>query len=210
MSVQTGHSNARRAIVGAAVTILLGASALVATGRLGESAEAVELPPVAHQMRAFSNRPLADAGLPGVVQQARDNLNQRGPGQVMPGEARLLASGLGKNRVSVYALPTTGGAVCVVVSEVTYATTCVDSFERKTGNVQWINYSGTDVPQTITGVAADAAADVKVLVKGVSQDATLRRNAFFWQADTSVTRDDIQALLVRQDDGTNVRVDLAR
>jgi hypothetical protein len=208
MNTRTEHSRPTRALVGVAVAILATASALIAIGRLGEPAEAVELPPVAHQMQAFRNPPIADALLPEVVQDAQNNLNRTGPGAVMRGQTRILASGLGTNRVGVYAVPTTGGAVCYVVSEATYGLSCVDLFERRTGNVQWMHYSGPGVSQTVTGIATDAVTDVKVVVNGVPHDAILRRNAFFWQAGAGVRREDIEALLVRQADGDVIERDL--
>lgn len=159
-------------------------------------------------MRAFDNPPLEESRLPEVVRQAQNNIDGRGPGEVMRGQARLLAGDLGRNRVGIYALPTTGGNVCVVASEATYAATCVDSFDRGTGNVQPMIYSGVGAPVTVVGLAADAATDVKVVVKGVPQDVALKGNSFFWQADAGVTRDDIKGLLVRQSDGGVVSVNL--
>jgi hypothetical protein len=189
--------------------MLLAATAvLLATGRFGGSAEAVKLPAVAQQMRVFAEPPVADAELPEVVRAAQ--ANHSGPGEVIPGQTRRLADGLGVSRVGVYAFPTTGGHVCFVVSEGTYAATCVDSLERALGNVQWLNYSGEGMPQTIAGIASDSVNDVKVVVNGEAQTATLSRNSFFWQGAPAVTRDDIDALLVRQSDGEVVQVNLAR
>jgi hypothetical protein len=199
MSRGAERSKLKLAVVGAAVVTVVGAAILLATNRWGESADAVEPPTVADQMRAFDNPPVEESRLPKVVQQAQDNID---------GQARLLADDLGRNRVGIYALPTRGGNVCVVVSEATYAATCVDSFDRRTGNVQPMIYSGVGAPVTVVGLAADAATHVKVVVNGSPQDATLTDNSFFWQAEPGVTRDDVKALLVRQSDGGIVNVNL--
>ena len=210
MSATTAHSTRQRVLVGVIAMLIAATAVLLATGRFGGSAEAVKLPAVAQQMRVFAEPPVADAELPAVVRAAQANHNRRGPGVVIPGQSRRLADGLGVSRVGVYALPTTGGHVCFVVSEGTYAATCVDSLERALGNVQWLNYSGEGMPQTIAGIASDSVNDVKVVVNGEAQTATLSRNSFFWQGAPAVTRDDIDALLVRQSDGEVVQVNLAR
>ena len=69
-------------------------------------------------------------------------------------------------------------------------------------------YSGEGTHQTVVGLASDAVSEVSVDVAGHLLPATLKRNAFFWQAPASVTREDIDALVVRQRSGGATRVDL--
>jgi hypothetical protein len=208
MSGRAEHSRATLAVIGAAVVIGVISAVLLAAGRLGGRADAVERPTVADQMRALRNPPIEEARLPEVVRQAQNQIDGRGPREIVRGQARLLVHDLGVNRVGIYALPTVGGNVCVVVSEATYAATCVDSFDRGTGNVQPMIYSGVSSPVTVVGLAADSATDVKVVAGGSPQDATLKDNSFFWQADAELTRDDIKGLLVRQADGGVVSINL--
>jgi hypothetical protein len=181
---------------------------LIVTGVVGGHAGAADLPPVAKQMRAFEKPPLAPGDVPAVVSQAEDRL-ANGHGSAMANQVRLLASGVGKHRVAIYGIPTTGGAVCILVNEVTYSATCVDSFDSSRGNVQWTSYYGEGTPPTVAGLASDAVAGVQVVAGGVARDAVLRGNTFFWQsADPALADDDVEALLARQSDGSVVRVNL--
>jgi hypothetical protein len=183
-------------------------AALVVAGLFDGSASAVRLPAVADEMRAFDEPPIAASETPDVVRRAEESLRRAGHGEIIPGQTRRLATGLGKNGVGIYAMPATGGAVCVVVSEATYAATCVDSFDRRAANVRWIIYSGIGAPLSVAGLANDAVTDVKVVVDGVARDAVLERNAFFWQAEIGTPRSAMTALLVRQADGEMLKVRL--
>jgi hypothetical protein len=203
-----GHSLAKRITVTGAAATGMTVALLILTGVVGGHAGATDLPPVAKQMRVFAKPPLAPASVPAVVRQAEDRLAD-GHGSAMADQVRLLASGLGKHRVAVYGIPTTGGAVCILVNEVTYSATCVDSFDSSGGNVQWMSYYGEGTPPTVAGLASDAVSGVQVVAAGVAHDAVLRGNTFFWQsADPALADDDVEALLARQSDGSVVRVDL--
>jgi hypothetical protein len=203
-----GHSIPKRiAVVTAALTGAM-LAVLIATGVLGGHAGAADLPPVAEQMRAFAKPPLAPGDVPAVVRQAEDRL-ANGHGSAMANQVRLLTSGVGKHQVSIYGIPTTGGAVCILVNEITYSATCVDSFDSSGGNVQWLSYYGEGTPPTVAGLAADTVTGVQVVAGGVARDAILRGNAFFWQStDPALTDADVEALLARQSDGSVVRVNL--
>jgi hypothetical protein len=176
-------------------------------------AKAGDLPAAAQQMSVFKAAPVQDNVLPKAITQARDRLVTKGGlGSVMPNETRLLGTNLGRNRVATYAFPATGGAVCEVVAERTSVAMCVPSglegFDGLEGGVAWGIYSGEGVPQTVYGLASDAVGGVNVVVDGLPYEATLARNNFFWQAEAGVTRESIQALVVRQVDGGDVRVNL--
>ena len=193
------------AVAGAA---LIGA-VLAAAVTTGDRATAVRLPAVAHEMRAFDEPPLPRGEIPGVVEQAQANLGRAGHGAVVDGQTRRLAAGLGRNRVGIFAFPTTGGAICFVVSEQTYAATCVDSFRRSAANVRPLIYAGEGAPVTVAGLARNGVRSVKVLVRGAPEDAAIRGNAFYWQSrEAGVTRGDVDALHVRQADGEVLTVNL--
>lgn len=201
--------NRLAATVAAAMAGVVLAS-LVWDAQRGEEAGAVKLPAVAEQMSVFASSPVAPAEVPEVVQKAELRLPSRaGHGRAMPGQVRRLGRDLGRNRASAFAFPTTGGAVCVLVAEATYAATCVDSFEHESGNVRWMIYSGETSPQTVAGLAADSVVGVKVVVDGASEEVGLAHNLVFWQSsDHNLGREAIEALLIRQRDGTQVRVNL--
>ena len=202
------HSTAKRLAVIVAAATGMTLALLIATGVLGGRAGAADLPPVAKQMRAFAKSPLAPDEVPAVVREAEKRL-AAGHGTAMADQVRLLATGLGRHRVSIYGIPTSGGAVCLLVDEVTYSATCVDSFDSSGGNVQWLSYYGEGTPPTVAGLAADTVTGVEIVAAGVARDALLRGNSFFWQrADPALTDPDIEALLAHQSDGSVVRVNL--
>jgi hypothetical protein len=198
-----------------AVSILTIGVVMVAglLGVFGGVATAGDLPAAAKQMSVFKTEPVRDTALPKAVVQARHRLVTKGSlGSVMPNETRLLADNLGVNNVAIYAFPSTGGAVCAVVTETTSVATCIpgglDGFESIEGGVAWGIYSGEGVPQTVYGLASDEVAGVKVVVDGTEHEAELIGNSIYWQADPEVTRRSIRALNVRQLDDEIVRVNL--
>ncbi len=200
----------RLVVIAAAATVGVLLASLVWDAKHGEEAGAIELPAVAEQMRVFASAPVALEDVPEVVEKAERRLPARaGHGSAMPGQVRRLGRDLGQNGVAAFAFPTTGGAVCILVAEATYAATCVDSFERRSGNVRWMIYSGESSPQTVAGLASNTVANVKVVVDGAIEEARLADNLFFWQSENdAVAREAIEALLVTQSDGAQVRVNL--
>jgi hypothetical protein len=187
-------------VAAAAVTALL--------LRVGHDATAVELPPVAHDMAAaFALPVIADSQLPEAVRQGQDLLPR--PGTALPNQTRRIGHGLGKNRMDIYAFPTTQGKVCWVETESTPMGSCVPSFRFLKGEVATDVYSGDTAPQTVTGVASNRVAAISVRVGDRLEPVTVARNTFFWQAPTSdVTRGDIKGLVVRWRDGRTFDVKL--
>lgn len=198
---------AKLGLVAAAVIVGGLGAALIATGGFSGSASAFEQPRVAKQMRALNSEPLPAGEVPEEVQRAQQQLpDPRAQGVAIPGHVWRLAAGLGMSRVAIYAFPTTGGAVCLVVSETTHAATCVDSFDRRTGSVRFVMYEGVGTALTILGLASDAVTSISVLVEASAHEAVLRGNAFFWQSsDPAASSESLTALLVTQADGTVVR-----
>jgi hypothetical protein len=199
----------RRALL---VASLAGGAVAAATvlGAFHDSATAVDLPPVARQMSAFTKQPpLSASAVPASVKQFEDMVTGRaGYGAARSDQVRLLARGLGRHGVNVYGFPTAGGAVCYVVEEATYVASCAPRFHADDGNVVYGTYSGLGTPQTVMGVAPDGVKAVAVVVKGAPVSATLRNNVFFWQAPDGVQATDITALRIRQANGTSITVGL--
>jgi hypothetical protein len=185
----------------------LGAAALILAGA-GHQAEAVELPAVAHDMRAaFALPPLPDAQLPRPVAQGQEDLPR--PGAALANQTRRIAHGLGKNGAEVYVFPTTQGKVCEVIIEATSMGTCVPSFGLLKGEVTSDVYSGDRAPQTVTGLVSDRVAAISVRVDDRLVPVAVQHNTFFWQASTSdTTRGDIEGLVVRWRDGRTFDVNL--
>jgi hypothetical protein len=189
------------------IPVLAGVAALILI-RVGHEAQAVELPPVAHDMTAAFAAPVVpDAELPEVVRNEHDYLPH--PGRAIPNQTRRIAHGLGKNGVDIYVFPTTQGKVCSVVTESTSMGGCVPSFRFLRGEVESTVYSGETAPQTVTGLVSNRVAAVSVRLPDRLEPAALARNVFFWQAPTSdFTRGDIKGLVVRWHNGRTFYVNL--
>ena len=157
-------------------------------------------------MRAFTAPPLQQVSLPPNVRAGLDRLSQSN-GSAIPGEVRLLRENLGVNRVGLFAVPTTGGAVCFLVNERTYLGTCAPEFSRAQGNLVFSLYSGEGVPFTVAGLASDEVETVTVVVNGHAQRSTLKNNVFFWQSESeNITRDSLNEIHAEQADGSTITV----
>jgi hypothetical protein len=177
-----------RPIWALAALLVLGVSALLLS-RASHEAGAVELPQVAHDMKAQDYLPR--------------------PGAALPNQTRRVAQNQGKNGVDVYVFPTTEGKVCSVVTESAAMGGCVPSFRLVKGEVAWSVYSGETAPQTAAGLASNRVAAIEVRVRDHLEPVAMVRNTFFWQAPTSdVTRGDIKGLVVRWHDGRTFDVNL--
>jgi hypothetical protein len=181
---------------------------LVVLGLFSGSASALELPPVARQMRAFAAPPLQPGALPANVVTGLQRMADPGTqGAPVLGEARRLRGDLGANRVGLFAVPTTGGVVCFLVNEKTYVGSCASEFSRAQGNVAVTLYYGEGVPFTVAGLASDDVKAVSVVVGGQPRAASLENNVFFWQSDSpAITRDSLDELRVEQADGSSVSI----
>lgn len=184
-------------------------AALAVLGAFSRSASAFELPPVAKKMRAFTAPPLQQATVPPNLRTGLDRLSDpQSTGSAILTEVRLLRDNVGVNRVGVFAVPTTGGAVCLLVNERTYVATCAPEFSRRQGNLVIALYSGEGVPFTVAGLASDEVKSVAVEVNGHAQQSTLENNVFFWQSESeSVTRESLNAIRAEQVDGSMITVD---
>lgn len=196
------------------VVMVIAALAIAATlGSFGGVAHAGDLPAAAKQMHAFKGKPIRDSFVPVSVRAAEQRLASKGGlGAVMANQTRLLATSLGRNDISAYAVPTTGGAVCLVLAEKTTVSMCVpggaEGFDSVVGDVAWGIYSGTEVPVTVYGLVSDSVASVRVNVDGTLYDAAIEDNSIYWQAGDGVGRANIKGLVVRQNDGSEDFIDL--
>jgi hypothetical protein len=181
---------------------------LVVLGLFTGSASAVELPPVARQMRAFAAPPLQPGALPATVPTGLQRMaDPRVHGVPILEETRRLRGDLGANHVGLFAAPTTGGVVCFLIDEETYVGSCASEFSRAQGNVAAALYYGEGVPFTVAGLASDDVKAVSVVVSGRPQAASLENNVFFWQSDSAaIDRDSLEELRVQQADGSSVTV----
>lgn len=197
----------------AGVTLAAGIGTLAAVVLLAVfsgPASAVDLPPVARQMHAFTAPPLRPGALPLNVRAGLQGLaDPASQGSPRFDQARLLREGLGVNRVGLYAVPTTGGVVCFLINERTYAATCASEFSSGQGRVAAMLFSGEGTPFTVAGLAPDSVEGVSVVVNGQVRTASLRDNVFFWQSDSpSITRESLDELRVTRDDGSSLTVDV--
>jgi hypothetical protein len=206
IAVLRSHKVAAAGVCVAAGVGILGA--LVVLGLLSSSASAVELPPVAKEMRAFATPPLQPDALPANVATGLERMaDPRSHGAPILGEARRLRANLGSSHVGLFAVPTTGGAVCFLVNERTYVGSCASEFSRAQGNVAVALYFGEGVPFTVAGLASDEVTGVSVVVNGQPRAASLENNVFFWQSDSAaVSRDSLSELRVEQAGGTVITV----
>lgn len=181
---------------------------VVVIGLFSGSASAIELPPVARQMRAFAAPPLPPAALPANVATGLQRMSDpRTQGAPILGETRRLRANLGVSRIGLFAVPTTGGVVCFLVNEKTYVGSCASEFSRAQGNVAVALYYGEGVPFTVAGLASDDVKGVSVVVGGQPRAASLENNVFFWQSDSpAATRDALDELRVQQADGSSVTI----
>jgi len=202
------HSH-KVAVTGLCMAAGLGiAGTLVVLGLFSGSASAVELPPVARQMRAFSAPPLQPGALPANVATGLERMaDPRSHGAPILGETRRLRGDLGANRVALFAAPTMGGVVCFLVNEKTYVGSCASEFSRAQGSIAVALYYGERVPFTVAGLASDDVKGVSVVVGGRPRAASLENNVFFWQsASPDVTRDSLEEIRVEQADGSSVTI----
>jgi hypothetical protein len=198
MAVLRAHKVAVAGLCMAAGLGILGT--LVVLGLFSGSASAVELPPVARQMRAFAAPPVQPEALPANVATGLERMaDPRTYGAPILGETRRLRGDLGANRVGLFAVPTTGGVVCFLVNERTYVGSCASEFSLAEGNVAVALYYGEDVPITVAGLASDDVKRVSVVVDGRPRPASLKNNVLFWQSDSAViTRGSLDELRVGQ------------
>ncbi len=199
------------AVLSGATTVGL-LAALAVLGAFSGSASALELPPVAKKMQAFTAPPIPEGAIPANVRAGLDRLpDPERHGSFVASEVRLLRQGLGANRVGLYAAPTTAGVVCFIVSEQTYVGTCAAEFSQTQGDIVPALYFGEDVPFTVAGLASDDVKRVRVVTESETYVANLGKNAFFWQSDSdAVTRETLLRLLVEQVDGSVIAVDTPR
>jgi hypothetical protein len=106
------------------------------------------------------------------------------PGRLTPARSRLTTSALG---VTIYATPTTIGAVCeqtIIVNESGWSGGCVRSFTQYRGSIAPsvldVDRLGHGHPPIVEGLAADNVAGIRIVVSGKPHQARLDRNAFVY------------------------------
>jgi hypothetical protein len=128
------------------------------------------------------------------------------PGDAIPDESRLLLSGLGVRRTSLYAWPTTKGWVCWAWDE--GAGGCIADFAQTETRVAFMGIDpddeGIGAPGTLVGVVPDDVAGAHVQVRGVGRAATVESNGIFYELpDGSCTNWAFESLTATYIDGTS-------
>ena len=105
-------------------------------------------------------------------------------GDPIPDDSRLLFSGLGVRNTSLYAWPTTTGAVCWAwVGE--GAGGCIRDFADAEIRVAYMgidpDQAGSGYPGTLIGVVPDDVVAAQVQVDGVAQPAIVASNGVFYE-----------------------------
>jgi hypothetical protein len=125
------------------------------------------------------------------------------PGKIDTEGGRLLLTGLGLHRVSLFAFPTAKGKACWVLEDT--GASCVDTFDHQ-GGISWAVFDrdtldGGEAPG-IVGVAADDVSGVDVaLTTGDVAPAQLARSGFFYELRPGLTEQAIDSLVIHYTDG---------
>lgn len=132
-------------------------------------------------------------------------------------DLRLIRSGLGAGRVSLYSFPVGGGALCFVVYD--RSVVCPTAEKSPTPGVLWVydgGYSSTVAgspgyaPPAIAGLVSDRVAAVTIEVNGSPSPLELNNSTFFRELDPPADVSDSfsLSLLVTYTDGTTARAEL--
>jgi len=173
----------------------------------------VDTTPAADEMAVFSSTRAASDALPQTISGWATGLEagaaglpaSEQPGSALPNESRLLLSGQGDPQADLYAVPTSTGGACYLLS--LGPATCVDTFARTDG-IGWTvadpDAVGSGSPLMVFGIAPDSVSGVDVVVGGVAHPATLKNNGFFYQlADPSDLPSAVSAIKVTYTDGSS-------
>lgn len=167
----------------------------------------------ASQMAVFHQPALPTTATPADVARRLDSLPPSDHGRGLGREVRVLARDMGVAKTTVYAFPTERGAVCYVAVAASSTASCVPpdfpSMRGRLGNLGWMIYFGADTRLTVLGVAMDSVVGVDVVLNSGVERARLVRNSFFWESrDGDTPRTALKALIARQRDGTETRLDV--
>jgi hypothetical protein len=127
------------------------------------------------------------------------------PGDPIADESRLLLSGLGVGKTSLYAWPTTTGAVCWAWDD--GAGACAHDFARGETRAIYMGIDpdeeGVGAPGTVLGVVPDDVVAVDVQVRGERRAVVVQGNGFFYELpDGSCTNWAFESFTVRYRDGS--------
>ena len=125
-----------------------------------------------------------------------------GPGSPALERANTLLAGVGRERDSLNAFPTSQGMVCF---EIKAAGTC-GRLDTETG-LTWAILS-THRSTRIYGVAADSVQRVEVTVNGVAHPAVLRNNGYFYELEAGIPESAIDAIVAAWSDGSTRHLDM--
>jgi hypothetical protein len=195
----------RRLIGFPVVGLLLGTVVAAWVLVLSNRAAATDLPEITTHMSLFSQPAIPDSMLPSSVLASEQTVpSESSYGSAIANETRRPATGVGTNSAKVYVYPTTGGAVCVVITDATQMDTCVPSFTTATGEVEFAAYHGDGTPWTVVGLASDSVTQVRVVEGSNTYTAALQNNAFTWQSTQGTPGATVTSLIVTLAGGSTV------
>jgi hypothetical protein len=127
-------------------------------------------------------------------------------GDPIADESRLLLSGLGVGKTSLYAWPTTDGGVCWAWDD--GAGGCAHDFAGGESRAIFMGIDpdtdGAGAPGTLVGVAPDDVVAAEVKVRGLDRAAVLQSNGLFYELpDGSCTYWALESLTVSYRDGSS-------
>jgi hypothetical protein len=152
--------------------------------------------PAAASMGALNRPATAADALPSEAAATADTLlngapsasSDANPGSLASSKSRLLLSGLGSRGASLYAIPTSKGAVCTVFNGTYGSAGCFDRFTDDAPvsvDVRDVDQVGGGLPAIVDGLAPSNVKAIDVTVDGRRHAATLANNAFFYELASS-------------------------
>lgn len=189
-----------------ALAITLGLTVGASVGIVSSQAQRAVTPSTAADaLGALSSPRLATDVMPtAVASPAEDTVRRAGIGAPQLSETRALLAGVGSARATVYVFPTSTGHACFVATN--GPAECVRAL-NDTQPIASIVFDpdklGAGIPVSVVGLASDNVARVTITVNDTPYAATLRRNAFYFEAsDPTLSPSAVQAIRVELKDGS--------
>ena len=126
-----------------------------------------------------------------------NRLAHTGPGPVEVSKSRLLLTGVGRHRSTLYGAPTANGWVCYVLSP-ELLSQCTPRFADR---LVWLSVQQTQTRTIATGIVPDRVTRVSLAIGKDTRVATLARNGFFDELP-GAKAEVLDAVIVKTKDGT--------
>ena len=146
-------------------------------------------PGVSAGVAALARRARAPAAIPDEVRRFVDHtarMTRTDPAHALA-TVRVLRSGLGSSRASVYAYRSSSGSPCFVLTG--YGGACAHDPRRGMPGLHWTIGGGHDsVPSVLVGIASDDVSRVELRVDGAAVPVSLASNTVFAEFPRSAGR----------------------